>query len=303
MTEPVTAYVVKSRRPSQRSAREPRRARSASSSSTTRCSCAADRARSCSARPALRGDRHGQGRPRGVDKVVALRPDVVTMDFNMPRLDGAEAVREIMRAGRRRSSCCRRTPSQGARETIEALAPARSTSWPSRPARCRPTSAVADELIGKLAAAAGRPRPQALAPAARTPPTRSARHLAARGPSVASSGCRPAARPRCRAHPGAAGRSVKFWCWCQHMPANFTATLAERLNALSAVTVARRADRRPSRSPAWSDRAGRPSPRVRGAAGALRLTDGPPVNGCRPAADVTMKAAARVFGRAPPAWS
>jgi two-component system chemotaxis response regulator CheB len=31
--------------------------------------------------------------------------------------------------------------------------------------------------------------------------------------------------------------------------------------------------------------------------GVLRLTDEPPVNGCRPSADVTMASAARVFGR------
>jgi two-component system chemotaxis response regulator CheB len=31
--------------------------------------------------------------------------------------------------------------------------------------------------------------------------------------------------------------------------------------------------------------------------GVLQLTDGAPVNGCRPSADVTMASAARVFGR------
>src|SRR4029453_6547831 len=32
-----------------------------------------------------------------VEKVARLRPDVCTMDFNMPHLNGAGAVREIMR--------------------------------------------------------------------------------------------------------------------------------------------------------------------------------------------------------------
>ena len=31
-----------------------------------------------------------------VDKVTELAPDVVTMDFNMPRMNGAESVRAIM---------------------------------------------------------------------------------------------------------------------------------------------------------------------------------------------------------------
>jgi two-component system chemotaxis response regulator CheB len=82
----------------------------------------------------------------------------------------------------------------------------------------------------------------------------------------------------------------------QHMPAQFTAALAERLDALSAVDVreARDGDRvRPGlvlvapgdRHVDLADN------------GAVRLDDGPEVHGCRPAADVTLRAAARVHGR------
>ncbi len=80
------------------------------------------------------------------------------------------------------------------------------------------------------------------------------------------------------------------------MPAHFTAALAERLDAISALTVkeAENGDRpRPGlvliapgdRHLELDDR------------GAVVLRDGPLVNGCRPAADVTMLSAARIFGR------
>lgn len=82
----------------------------------------------------------------------------------------------------------------------------------------------------------------------------------------------------------------------QHMPAHFTAALAERLGATSALAVreAENGDRpRPGlvliapgdRHLEFDDR------------GAVVLRDGPLVNGCRPAADVTMLSAARVYGR------
>jgi two-component system chemotaxis response regulator CheB len=80
------------------------------------------------------------------------------------------------------------------------------------------------------------------------------------------------------------------------MPAHFTTTLAERLDADCTLTVREAApgDRpRPGlvliapgdRHLEFDDRGG------------VVLRDGPPVHGCRPAADITMVSAARVFGR------
>ncbi|MCA1664173.1 MAG: response regulator, partial [Myxococcales bacterium] len=57
-----------------------------------------------------------------VDKVQALRPDVCTMDFNMPNLDGAGAVREIMRVQPTPVVMLSAHTRQGAKETFEALA-------------------------------------------------------------------------------------------------------------------------------------------------------------------------------------
>jgi two-component system chemotaxis response regulator CheB len=82
----------------------------------------------------------------------------------------------------------------------------------------------------------------------------------------------------------------------QHMPAGFTGALAERLDAVSRISVheAQAGDRPLAGSVmiAPGDRHLEFDDR-----GAVLLTDGPHVNGCRPAADVTMISAARVYGR------
>jgi two-component system chemotaxis response regulator CheB len=82
----------------------------------------------------------------------------------------------------------------------------------------------------------------------------------------------------------------------QHMPAGFTGALAERLDATSRIVVREAQDAdRPlpghvliapgDRHLEFDDR------------GLVVLTDGPLVHGCRPAADVTMMSAAKVYGR------
>jgi two-component system chemotaxis response regulator CheB len=82
----------------------------------------------------------------------------------------------------------------------------------------------------------------------------------------------------------------------QHMPAGFTGPFAERLDTASRIAVQEaQAGDRPmpglvliapgDRHLELDDR------------GLVMLTDGPLVNGCRPAADVTMISASRVYGR------
>lgn len=234
-----------------------------------------------------------------VDKVVQLAPDAVTMDFNMPRLNGAEAVREIMSRRPTPVIMFSAHTKQGARETIEALS-AGAVDFVGKPAGevSADLSAIAGELIGKLLAVAGS-RPQVLAPIRQDKPDRPAQLTTwpPTGPRVlviAVSTGGPAALSRLvPALPAAVKFSVLI---VQHMPANFTTTLAERLNSLSAVTVreARDGDR-PIAGVVYiapGDRHLEVTDR-----GFLRVTDGPPVNGCRPAADVTMAGVARAFGQ------
>ena len=233
-----------------------------------------------------------------VARVDQLQPDVVTMDFNMPRMNGADAVREIMTRRPTPVIMFSAHTRQGARETFEALS-AGAVDFVTKPGGevSADLRAIADELVGKILAAAGA-TPQALAPLRQAKPTRPVLLTTwpPSGPRVlviaVSTGGPSALQRLVPALPADTRFSALI---VQHMPANFTTTLAERLNAISAVTVreARDGDR-PIAGVVYvapGDRHLEVSER-----GFLRLGDGVPVNGCRPSADVTMAGAARAFG-------
>ncbi|MDX1392652.1 MAG: response regulator, partial [Rheinheimera sp.] len=57
----------------------------------------------------------------GVDKALALRPDVITMDVEMPVLDGISAVREIMQQQRIPILMFSSLTHEGAKATLDAL--------------------------------------------------------------------------------------------------------------------------------------------------------------------------------------
>jgi two-component system chemotaxis response regulator CheB len=234
-----------------------------------------------------------------VDKVVELEPDVVTMDFNMPRMNGAEAIRKIMGVRPTPVVMFSAHTRQGARETFEALA-AGAIDFVTKPAGevSADLRAIADDLIGKLLAGAGA-RPRAFAPVQQAKP-KTPVHISTwppTGPRVLVIGVStggPAALSRVIPTLPA---TIRFAIVIvQHMPASFTATLAERLNALSAVSVreARHGDI-PAAGMVFIAPGDRHLEVTEG--GVLTLTDAPPVNGCRPSADVTMASAARIFGR------
>ena len=245
-----------------------------------------------------------------IDKVKALGPDVVTMDFNMPGMNGAEAVREIMRARPTPVVMFSAHTRQGAKETFEALG-AGAVDFVTKPAGevSADLSKIADELTRKLTvAAAARPRAAAAvsAPKVRaSTPSIGAGFGAGVGTTtnpgglprlcvIAISTGGPAALSEViPALPGDLRVAVVI---VQHMPAHFTAALAERLDAQSQLSV---------REAQHGDR---PMPGLALIApgdkhveidekGLISLTDAAPVHGCRPAADVTMLSAARVYGR------
>ena len=56
-----------------------------------------------------------------VSKAVALKPDVITMDVEMPVMDGIQAVREIMSKQPTPIMMFSSFTSEGAKETLEAL--------------------------------------------------------------------------------------------------------------------------------------------------------------------------------------
>lgn len=235
-------------------------------------------------------------------QIARLKPDVVTMDFNMPGMNGAETVRAVMQQHPTPVVMFSAHTKQGARETFDALA-AGAVDFVTKPAGevSIDLSKIAEDLITKVTAAAGA-RPRVAMKAApvrisgsisttmRTPLPSSTPRLCV----IAVSTGGPAALTE--VVPSLPGELKIAVVIVQHMPAGFTAALAERLDAESRVSV---------REAVNGDR---PFPGTVLIApgdrhlefderGHVVLTDGPMVNGCRPAADVTMLSAARVYER------
>jgi two-component system chemotaxis response regulator CheB len=230
-----------------------------------------------------------------------LQPDVITMDFNMPGMNGADTVRAIMAARPTPVVMFSAHTKQGAKETFDALA-AGAVDFVTKPAGevSVDLSKIADELTRKLiAASVARPRAAVQPVVSRTTgPMAIPRSTMTGGLPrlcvVAISTGGPAALSEViPALPGDLRLAVVV---VQHMPAGFTAALAERLDAASRVSVreAQNGDRPLAGGVliAPGDRHLEFDER-----GMVILTDGPQVNGCRPAADVTMISAAKVYGR------
>ncbi|HUH01427.1 MAG TPA: chemotaxis response regulator protein-glutamate methylesterase [Kofleriaceae bacterium] len=234
----------------------------------------------------------------GVRKALELQPNVITMDYNMPRMNGAAAVREIMRQRPTPVIMFSAHTKQGARETFEALA-AGAIDFCTKPGGevSADLSAIADDLVAKLTAAATS-RPRKVEPIVSAKPTEGrAITIPPMGPKVVIIGIStggPAALTR--VIPALPGNTRFATLVVQHMPAQFTAALAERLDSISAVTVREARDGDVPRPGLVLIAPGDRHLEIDDG-GVLRLGDGPLVNGCRPSADVTMAAAARVFGR------
>ncbi len=237
-------------------------------------------------------------------QITRLSPDVVTMDFNMPGMNGADTVRALM--------AHRPTPvvmfsahtKQGAKETFDALS-AGAVDFVTKPSGevSVDLSKIADELSRKLQAAASA-RPRVSNPSIHLPPSRPSGSMTIPRTTL------PGALPRLcviavsTGGPAALSEVIPALpadlrlavVIVQHMPAGFTGALAERLHAQSRVAVreAQSGDR-----PLAGGVLLAPGDRHLefDDSGACVLTDGPLVHGCRPAADVTMLSAVKVYGR------
>ena len=236
-----------------------------------------------------------------IAQILRLQPDVVTMDFNMPGMNGAETVRALMQQRPTPVVMFSAHTKQGARETFDALG-AGAVDFVTKPAGevSVDLSKISEELTRKLIAAASA-RPRAAAPPL---PTRTSGAIGI--PRTTLTGGLPRLCVIAVSTGGPAALSEVIPALpadlrvavvvVQHMPAGFTAALAERLDAASRVAVreAQTGDRPLAGSVliAPGDRHVEFDER-----GMVVLTDGPQVNGCRPAADVTMLSAVKIYGR------
>ncbi len=237
-----------------------------------------------------------------VNSALALSPDLITMDFNMPGLNGAEATRAILAERAVPILMLSAHTKEGAAATVQALA-AGAVDFVEKPAGevSANLSGIRDALIDKLLAAAGANVTVSRAPVSvsvSTPSSsrRTARQTMPAGLRVVVVACStggPAALVRLL-ETLALGDNASLVI-VQHMSAGFTAALADQL--------AERA-RFPVREAERDDEvlAGRALVAPGGfhlvleRNGRVALSDTPPLHGVRPAADVTLKSAALAYG-------
>jgi two-component system, chemotaxis family, protein-glutamate methylesterase/glutaminase len=227
-----------------------------------------------------------------------LSPDVLTMDFNMPGLNGAEATRTILADRAVPIVMLSAHTKEGATATVEALA-AGAVDFVTKPQGevSANLQLIREVLVEKLLAAAGARVQVGLAEtsAPRRAPREASRPMPAglRVVVIASSTGGPAALVRML--PAVRLGSNSALIIVQHMPAGFTAALADQLSDRAGYPIH-------EAQPGDRLEAGKGLVAAGGAhlvvdrSGGVVLSDAPPVHGVRPAADVTLKSVAQAYG-------
>jgi two-component system chemotaxis response regulator CheB len=249
--------------------------------------------------------------------VKQLAPDVISMDFNMPGVNGAEATRRILAEKPVPIVMLSAHTKEGASATIEALSAGAVDFVPKPEGEVSAhLGDVKEALLTKLATASGvnlRASPVAASsPAASegSSPFGSPAPQSSRAPRslpvghrlivIASSTGGPAALVKLLPELELARRELKTsLIIVQHLPAGFTRALADRLAERAGYPVCEVDRDDPSTlalEPGRAYVAAGGSHLVLDRGGRLRLTDAAPVHGVRPAADVTLASAAQHFG-------
>jgi len=227
------------------------------------------------------------------DRIVELRPDVVTLDIEMPRMDGITFLRKLMEHHPLPVVVVSSLTPAGSRLALEAL-DAGAVDVLAKPGPSYSVGDMAEQLVATVrAAATARVLPHAAqqAPVPRLAMTRTTRKVVALGASI---GGTQALRDVLSALPANAPGIVIG----QHMPEHFTAVFAERLREVCAIDVreARNGD------PITVGRAliapGNHHLVLRrdGATYYVEVRSGPLVSGHRPSIDVLFKSVARYAG-------
>ena len=223
------------------------------------------------------------------EKIKRLAPDVLTLDVQMPRMDGLVFLANLMRLRPMPVVMVSTLTADGAQATLEALALG-AVDYIAKPQvhAAAGLSAYAAELAQKLRQAARATVPTRLAEPAPLPPAyRSAGGLFAIGASIGGTEaiCQVLAQM-----PGDAPATVV----AQHIPAAFSSAFAQRLDRHCAMTVREVQATQPLLPGHVYVAPGGRHLRVRRSAGRLQcvLDDAPPVNRHRPSIDVLFESVA-----------
>lgn len=233
-------------------------------------------------------------------KIPQLNPDVITLDIEMPGIDGIQTLVEIRKLYPKLPVIMFSTMTErGAAITLEALSLGAS-DYATKPTNSLSLTdtieQVGQELVAKIVSLARRPQPIG--------PTR----LPISMPRRVTSGQRIdiVAIGTSTGGPNALGEVIPSLpqnfpvpvVVVQHMPPLFTHLLSERLNRVAALSVQEgEAGRKLEPGNVWIAPGGHHMTVARaGRDVALAINDDPPENSCRPAVDVLFRSVAQVYG-------
>ena len=193
----------------------------------------------------------------GVEKAIALKPDLITMDVEMPRLDGISALKQIMAKSPTKVLMVSTPTNEAARATFEALDAGAIDYIPKNITdSTEAQNSFKDELLKKVRDAA-RSRVMRLAPAlGATATVAGQQRLAAPSPPRSSSSRIHSKRITCVGIGASTGGPVALQevisripmnfphgiVVAIHMPKAFTGPYADRLNAKCSIAVKEAAD-------------------------------------------------------------
>jgi len=243
-----------------------------------------------------------------LEKVAALHPDVITLDLQMPGMDGLAVLDAVLAANPIPVIMVSSLTYAGAAVTLDALEGG-AVDYVPKPERGSRGQAFADELISKIRGAAGmdvrrmmasRKRRSIVVKSLERPVVKSSadacpEELADKCVALGISTGGPPALTRLLAELRPPMPPIVV---VQHMPPQFTGPLAARLNSISALSV-READQSDALEPntVLIAPGGKHLEVVRrGDCARASVRDGETVSGHKPSVDVMMASAARTFG-------
>jgi two-component system chemotaxis response regulator CheB len=232
------------------------------------------------------------------DLIVQRSPDVVTLDIEMPRMDGLTFLRRLMQHYPLPVVVVSSLTPAGSQLAAEALQ-AGAVEVLSKQGEAHQAQNIAQELVEKVKAAALVDLARLVSAVRAAPSDTRLRALHKTTNLVvaigASTGGTIALETILRSMPADAPGIVI----AQHMPEHVTKSFAQRLDSVCAITV-REAEDEGSVVPgsAWIAPGGRHLLlRRSGARYVVRVKDGPPVNRHRPSVDVLFSSTAQAAGR------
>lgn len=241
-----------------------------------------------------------------LEKAAQLDPDVMTLDIEMPKLNGLGVLRRLMEENPRPVIMISSLTKEGTQATIEAFELGAFDCLAKNITRGTTLSIlqIRNELTEKLKAAATHRRrgakPAIFAATATTPPMAHSPGFAGKPPAViaigTSTGGPRALQTILSALPASLPVGILI---VQHMPPGFTGPFAQRLNALSRMTVREAEDNAPIEpgvaliAPAGWHMTVR---RTRPSHGSVTISREPSNTLHRPSVDIMMQSVASVYG-------